>query len=263
VLHASAFDRYRAGDSRIHRLDPRVKVVVTVAFILSNALLPDGAWLGYTLALLVVITVTVLARLPLAFAVKRSLVALPFTAAAVTMIFTLPGHAVLAVPAGPWTLLATDAGLVRFASVVIRSLLSVQMAILLTATTPFPDILHALAHLRVPPTLVAVLSFMFRYLFVLADETMRLMRARDARSACAPGRHGGGSLRWRGRVAGNMVGQLFIRSYDRGDRVYQAMLARGYRGQMLTLHPHAMSRRDWAVGALALAALVGLQAVAR
>jgi cobalt/nickel transport system permease protein len=126
-------------------------------------------------------------------------------------------------------------------------MLSLQMAILMTATTPFPDILHALRHLRVPAILVSIIAFMYRYLFVLVDEVARLLRARAARSARLPDHQGGGTIIWRAKVAGHMAGQLFVRSLDRSDRVYQAMLARGYRGSLLTMNPHVMRPLDWAV----------------
>jgi cobalt/nickel transport system permease protein len=121
------------------------------------------------------------------------------------------------------------------------------MAILLTATTPFPDILHALRHLRVPGILVSIIAFMYRYLFVLVDEVARLLRARTARSARLPGQKSGGTVSWRAAVAGHMAGQLFVRSLERSDRVYQAMVARGYRGTLLTMHPHRMRPLDWAI----------------
>ncbi len=57
---------------------------------------------------------------------------------------------------------------------------------------------------------------------------------------------------WRARVAGNMAGQLFLRSYERSDRIYNAKLARGYQGQILTMRPHDITRRDWLFGALAV-----------
>jgi cobalt/nickel transport system permease protein len=263
MMHASTFDRYQTGESLIHRLDPRVKVVVTVLFILSNVLLPDGAWPAFLLAWGMVVGVNRLARLRWTYALKRSFIALPFALAAVTVIFNLPGQPVVTLNLGPWSLAATDAGLIRFGSIVIRSWLSVQMAILLTATTQFPDLMHALRHLRVPQLLVAVISFMYRYLFVLADEVMRLLRARDARSARPPGGGGGGTVLWRAKVAGHMVGQLFLRSYERSDRVYNAMLARGYRGHFLTLNPHVMQAGDWLCASVAVLLLVGLQVMAR
>ena len=260
-MQITTFDRYVGGASLVHRLDPRVKLAVTLLFILSNALLPDGAWLAFAAAWGFILLSCVLAGLGPGFTLKRSFVALPFALAAVSVVFALPGRPLFALDLGPWHLVATDAGLVRFSSIVTRSWLSVQLAILLVATTQFPDLLHALRHLRVPQILVAVIALMYRYLYVVGDETQRLLRARDARSARATGHPAGGSLLWRARVAGSMAGQLFLRSYDRSDRVYNAMLARGYRGQVLALSPHVMVRRDWTVGAAAVALLLLVQAI--
>ena len=260
-MQLAAFDRYQTGQSPIHRLDPRVKVVVTVLFIVSNVLLPDGAWLAFLLAWGLVLGVNLLSNLHPVYAFNRSFVALPFVLAAITVIFTLPGRPLASFSLGPWTITATETGLVRFASIVVRSWLSIQMAILLTATTRFPDLMHALLHLRVPVTMVAVISFMYRYLFVLVEEVIRLLRAREARSARPAGGGGGGTMGWRARVAGHMAGQLFLRSYERSDRVYSAMLARGYTGQFLTLNPHVMRPGDWTMGALAVAWLLLLQLV--
>lgn len=260
---SQSLDRYRSGDSLIHHLDPRVKVVVTLLFVVSTALLPDGAWLAFSLSWGLVLLVTAISGLGFGFVLKRSLVALPFAVAAIAMLFNLPGRPLFSVQVGAWELTASDAGLVRFLSVLLRSWLSVQMAILLTATTQFPDLMHALRHLRVPGLLVAIISFMFRYLAVLVDEVTRLLRARQARSArLAPGQ-GGGSIAWRARVAGNMTGQLFLRSLERSDRIYNAMLARGFQGQFITINPHAMQRRDWTLSGLALLALAVLQVVGR
>jgi cobalt/nickel transport system permease protein len=267
-MHVNTFDRYQAGESLIHRLDPRVKVVITVLFILSNVLLPDGAWLAFLLAWGLILLVSALAGLGLDYAIKRSFVALPFALAAVTAIFALPGQPLFVwnLPpwgsmGGPWHIVATDAGMVRFASIVARSWLSIQMAILLTATTQFPDLLHALHHLHVPQLLVIIVSFMYRYLFVLTDEAMRLMRAREARSARLTPGGGSGSLAWRARVTGNMAGQLFLRSYERSDRVYNAMLARGYNGQFLSINPHIMHASDWVIGSFAVIILLLLQMI--
>jgi len=263
-VHFNAFDHYQSLQSAVHRLDPRVKVVVTVAFILSNVLLPDGAWLAYGCSWLIVLAASRLAHLSLRFVLSRSLVALPFALGAATIVFSLPGEPVFAVKLGPWALVATDAGLTRFASIMLRSWISVQMAIVMTATTQFPDLVHALRHLRVPSILVSTFSFMYRYLFALSDEAVRLMRARDARSA-QPLAEGspGPSLALRAKVAGNMAGQLFLRSYERSERIYDAMLARGYSGTLLTLHPHAMTRLDWLWCGIAIAAIALIQAIAR
>lgn len=260
-MHINTFDHYQHHHSRVHQLDPRVKVLITVGFIVSNALLPDGAWLAFMLSWLTVIVLTTLSGIPAWVIVKRSFIALPFMLAAVTVIFTVPGDVIWT---GPWGLAATDAGLARFVSILFRSWVSVQMAILLMATTPFPDILHALRHLHMPALLVSIIAFMYRYIFVLADEVGRLLRGRAARSARLPGKSGhGGSLRWRAGVAGSMVGQLFLRSFERSDRVYNAMLARGYTGELLTMNPHVMQTFDWlALGGFAVL-LLFIQAVGR
>ncbi|HNB51982.1 MAG TPA: cobalt ECF transporter T component CbiQ [Anaerolineales bacterium] len=266
-MHLNTFDQYQARASLIHRLDPRVKVIVTILVILSNVLLPDGAWLAFALSWGLILGINQIARLGARYLLVRSFIALPFALAAVSVIFTVPGNPVFALGVGKAVLVLTDAGLIRFASILLRSWISVQAAIVLTATTPFPDLIHALRHLRVPSILVAIISFMYRYLFVLSDETLRLLRAREARSAAPlPGRgqaRVGGSLSWRARVAGSMIGQLFLRSYERSDRVYNAMLARGYQGQLLTMHAHEMTPRDWAGFGLACFLLLLLQILGR
>lgn len=262
-MHAAHIDRYEARDSLLHRLDPRVKVVVTLLFILSNVLLPDGAWPAYLAAWFFLLLAVSLARLSPLFVLRRSLLALPFVLAAVSVLFTVPGETRLSWQIGTLSLTVSDQSLIRFGSILVRSWLSVQMAILLTATTQFPDLMHALRHLKVPALLVAIIAFMYRYLSVLVDEARRLLRAREARSAQGPQGTAGRSLRWRAQVAGGMVGQLFLRSMERSDRVYGAMVARGYRGQLLTMNPHVMGRPDWFMAAGALLLLLTIQLIGR
>ncbi len=262
-MHSDAFDRYHHGHSFIHSLDPRIKVVVTIGFILSNALLPDGAWIAFALAWIFVLTGNVFSGLGVGFTFRRSFIALPFALAAITVLFSIPGKPVTSFQFLMWDFTITDAGLLRFVSIVIRSWLSVQMAILLVAVTEFPKIVHALRHLRVPAVLTVIISFLYRYLFVLADEVMRLLRAREARSAAAAGKRGGGRVEWRARVAGHMAGQLFLRSYERSDRVYNAMLSRGYKGELMTIHPHHFHASDWLIGVVSLVCLLAMQVVGR
>jgi len=262
-MHFDAFDRYHDTVSFVHRLDPRVKVVVTLAFILSNALLPDGAWIAFGLSLLFLLFATALSNLGIAFTLKRSFVALPFALVAVTVLFSIHGSPLTSFHFLFWDLTITDAGLLRFISIVIRSWLSVQMAILLVATARFPDLIHALEHLRVPMILTTIIAFLYRYLFVLADEVFRLLRAREARSAAVAGSRSGGSVAWRAGVAGSMAGQLFLRSYERSDRVYNAMLARGYTGHLQTMNPHVLKRVDYITMTFAILFLLLLQLAGR
>ncbi len=262
-MHFDAFDRYHEKESFIHHLDPRVKVVVTVAFIVSNALLPDGAWMAFVFAWLFLLAANVLSRLGIAYTFKRSLVALPFALIAITVLFSIPGKPVANFSIAMWDFVITDAGLLRFVSILIRSWLSVQIALLLVAVTRFPDLIHALEHLRVPAILTTIIAFLYRYLFVLTDEVLRLLRARESRSAASAGKRSGRGVVWRAKVAGNMAGQLFLRSYERSDRIYNAILSRGYTGHLYTLNPHEMKSRDYFVTAFAIAILFIVQIIGR
>jgi cobalt/nickel transport system permease protein len=234
-----------------------------VGFILAIVLLPDGAWPAYLLAWVMLLAASLVSGLGLGFTFRRSFVALPFALAAVTALFNVPGAPLWTWQVGSLELTATAEGLVRFISIVIRSWLSIQAAILLVAVTQFHDLIHALEHLHVPTMLTTIVAFLYRYLFVLTDEVLRLTRARAARSAALPDQKSGGSVFWRAAVAGHMAGQLFLRSYERSDRIYNAMLARGYTGHLRTLHPHVMTRADWLAGALALTCMLLLQLAGR
>ena len=262
-MHADIFDRFQEADSRMHRLDPRVKVVLTVLFILSNALLPDGAWTAFGLSWIVLLWANQLSHLGVEFTFRRSFVALPFALAALSAIFSPIGQPLAEWTLGPIKLIPTDFGLIKFISILIRTWLSVQAAILLVSITRFPDMIHAFEHLRVPVVLTTIISFLYRYLFVLTDEVIRLLRARKSRSATVAGFKPGRSVLWRARVTGNMAGQLFLRSYERSDRIYNAMLARGYTGQMRTLAPHIMKPSDWLFVALSFVIIILLQLIGR
>lgn len=254
-------DRYIAGSSVIHALDARVKLLLTVLMIVCAALLPVGSWLAL-LALTALIWATIIASgVGLVTILRRSLLALPFLAVVVTIIFSIPGRPVFQLPLGFVTLTATDAGLLRFATIIWKSWLSMQAALVLTATTHFLDVLRALQALHMPRIIVALLSFMYRYLFILVDEAQRLLRARDCRSAALNG-SGGGSLLWRAQVTGRLVGTLFLRSFERSERIYVAMLSRGYHGELRSLRSPALNRRDrrFAIGSGAVLLIITAQA---
>ncbi|MCX7855830.1 MAG: energy-coupling factor transporter transmembrane protein EcfT, partial [Anaerolineae bacterium] len=169
-MHLHALDTYVPGQSPVHRLDPRVKLVLTVLFILTAALTPDRAWLIFGLLEVLVLAAILASRVGLALVQKRSALALPFLLAALTVIFARPGEIgqgqALPLPGTPWMI--SEAGLWRFLSIAARSYLSVQAAVLLAATTQFPDLLWGMRALKVPRLLVAVGGFLYRYLFVLA-----------------------------------------------------------------------------------------------
>jgi cobalt/nickel transport system permease protein len=250
-LHYNLSDQYHHRSSLIHHLDPRVKVVVTFFYILAISLTPEGSWWIFGFFLVLILAAAWLADLDLVFTIRRSFIVLPFVLAAIALPFTTPGSSLFEIPGLGWTV--TESGMIRFVSILVRSWLAVQAAILLTATTRFPNLLWALGALRFPKPLVSTIGFMYRYLFVLADEALRMIRARAARSAQVPS-SARPSIRWHGRVAGSMVGSLFLRALARSERVYAAMLSRGYDGHMRSLIRFNMTNIDRI--AIVLAALL-------
>nr|HID13497.1 cobalt ECF transporter T component CbiQ [Anaerolineae bacterium] len=261
-MHIHALDTYRPRASPIHHLDARVKLTLAVLFIVATALTPDGTWPAYVLLTGLALGVTVVSQLGMGFVQRRAAVALPFTLAAVTVVFSTPGRPLLATRVLGWELALTDAGLIRFVSILLKSWLSVQMAVVLTASTPFPALLQAMRGLRLPKVLVAIAGFTYRYAFVIGDEALRMMRARTCRSAAPDGR-GGGSVFWRARVTGGMVGSLFLRSIERSERIYDAMLARGYDGEVRSLRPSVLRPCDILVALPLVLMLVAIQVLAR
>jgi len=192
---------------------------------------------------------------------RAAFIALPFLLAALPLVFTRSGDPLGTVPIGPLTLTVSGEGLRMFATIALKSWLSVQVALLLTFTTPFHDLIDALRRLRLPAIMVAIISFMYRYLAVLGDEGTRLLRARAARSADPDG-HGGGSIRWRAGVAGSMVGTLFLRSYERSERIYLAMQARGFEGTLRHAHGRDIQAAEWVAFAVLLIGLSAFEAAA-
>jgi cobalt/nickel transport system permease protein len=273
-MHVHFLDPYKEGVSPIHRLDPRIKLVLTLAFIVTCSLAPVGVWAVYMLLFALSLSVIILSEIGVGKVLRRAMLALPFVLAALPLIFTSEGEVLFKIPLGFGELTVYGPGLERFLSIGLKSWLSVQMAIVLATTTPFPDLLLAMRGIRIPKLLVAVFGLMWRYLFVMADEAGRLMRAREARSGVLPDDRRqttdegsqqatndysklgkpGGSIAWRARVTGGMAGNLMLRSLARGDRIYDAMRARGYDGEVRLLSAPRVGGGDWAalVGGLAV-----------
>lgn len=262
-MHIHFLDPYQPHSSIVHTLDPRVKFVLTVSFILTCAIAPVGAWPVYILLFSLVLAVEILSELGVSYVIKRSVIAVPFVLAALPLIFTIPGTPLVRLPLGNWSLIITLEGVERMLGIAVKSWLSIQAAIMMSATMPFPDLLLAMRAVKVPRLLVAIFGLMWRYLFVLADEALRLMRARAARSGHSDQVElkTGGSLTWRARVAGGMAGNIFLRGFERSDRIYMAMLARGYDGEVRALPLPPLRRMAWLVLGLGWAILILLLAL--
>jgi cobalt/nickel transport system permease protein len=225
-----------AGDtaSPIHRLDPRAKIVGLLAVTVVAVSTPAELWPVYAVCGAVLAAVAAVGRIGPGVVWRRARIVLPFVVLAAAFLpFVRRGGAT--VEFGPFTL--SEAGLAIFAAVTAKAAIGTVSAVLLGATTTFPDTLRGLERLRVPRLLTLVAAFMYRYLFVVVDEVQR-MRAALAARGYRP-RHA-----LHARPVGRAASSLFLRTYSRGERVYSAMLARGYTGAVPALRPLQAGRAD-------------------
>ena len=239
----SFLDRYSDRDSLIHRLDPRTKFVAVFLYILALALTSLAVWPVFAVYFVLIAVLILLSRVPALYILKRSLLIIPFVLLiAVFIPFFKGGDTFASFTVWTWHVSASYHGLQVLVTILVKAWLSVLSLILLTSTTKITDLLRGLEQLRLPRVMVMILSFMYRYIFILTDEVLRMKQARDSRNF-------GGSRLWRIKTVGKMAGTLFIRSYERGERVYTAMAARGYDGQTRTLRQLNFGLSDLLFGA--------------
>lgn len=227
---------------------PHVKVAAAVAFVVAVAVTPRSTLWPYAVDALALAVVVRAAGLRWRFVATRASVVTPFVLFAVLIPFVSSGDRVdvLGVP-------VSEEGLRSAGHVLAKAVLGVVTSVVLAATTELPRILAGLDRLRVPPVLTQIAGFMLRYLEVVTGELRRMRTSMTAR---------GYDPRWIGqaRPIAAASGALFVRSYERGERVHRAMLARGYAGTMPRLHDDVATATDW-VGALAPAAVALLAAL--
>ncbi|WP_405985902.1 cobalt ECF transporter T component CbiQ [Streptomyces sp. NBC_00872] len=235
---------YRHGHSPVHRLPPHCKLAAVLCFVIVVVSTPREAVWAFALYGVLLGVVAAVARIPAGFLLRRLLIEIPFVAFAVLMPFVVPGDQVrflglsLSVPGlwGAWNVLA-------------KGTLGVAASVILASTTELRSLLLGLQRLRLPSLLVQIASFMIRYGDVITDEMRRMSIARRSRGFEARGvRHWG--------VLAKSAGALFIRSYERGERVHLAMVSRGYTGTMPVIDEVTASRAQWTyAAALPLTAL--------
>lgn len=224
-------DRLSYGETFMHRLDPRAKVIGTVLFLLTVISFPKYEIAALAPFFLYPALYFAVGEIPVRFIVKKMIIVSPF-AIFIGMFNPVLDTRTTAVLFG----LSVSAGWISFASILMKFALTVSAALLLIATTSFSGVCHALRRLGFPALFVSQLLFLYRYLFVLMEETMRIIRARDMRSF---GKRGTGL-----RVFARLIGILFLRTVDRAERVYYAMLSRGFRGDMPALKRSRMVLPD-------------------
>lgn len=221
------------GHSVVHRLAPEAKVVAVFAFVFGVALTPREAFWAFALDAAALAAVAVVAKVPARFVLTRATVVAPFLGLALLLPFVADGPRTEVLGLG----LAVE-GLWGAWAIAARALLGVTASILLAATTEIPDVLKGFERLRVPPVLTQIAAFMLRYLEVVAGELGRMRTAMTARGYDP-------RWLWQAKPIAAGAGALFIRSYERGERVHAAMLARGWNGTMPELRGAPATTADW------------------
>jgi cobalt/nickel transport system permease protein len=231
---------YRPGATAVHALPAHCKLLAVLGFVLIVVATPREAVWAFAAYAALLAAVAVAARVPPGLLLRRMLIEVPFLAFALLLPFIAEG------PRTTWLggLSLSESGLWGAWNILAKGTLGVAASVLLAATTEIRHLLLGLQRLRMPPLLVQIASFMIRYADVIAGELRRMRIARESRGFTARGpRH------W--AVLARTAGALFIRCYERGERVHLAMLSRGYTGALPVIDRLTASRAQWA-GAAAL-----------
>ena len=234
---------HAAGELHAHGtllwIDARSKIACMFGVVGAAVSTPPKAWQAFAAYGGLLLLFGLIGRVPWLILAKRLVVVLPFLLLVLVFVpFMKPdfSHGEHWVPVLGFRLSSHGVEVVR--TVAFKSLTCVCALMLLSATTSFQSLLRGFERLHVPRVFIEIVAFAWRYLFVLRDEAQRMLRARDARAW-----HG--RWLWQAWVIGLMIGSLFLRAYERAERVFQSMEARGYHGHSHTYHDKPMSRPDW------------------
>jgi len=231
--------------SPIHRLAPEAKIVATLGIVVCVAITPREAIWAFGVYALIAVAIVTVSRVSPLFVLARLAAIVPFLIFALFIPFIGTGETTVV-----WGMELSVDGLWASWNILAKATLGAVVTIVLTATTEVPDIMKGLGVLRVPPLLTAIAIFMVRYLELITDELNRMRVAMTAR---------GYDPRWLSQVRpiASSAGALFVRTYERGERVHNAMVARGLTGVMPALEHRRASPAEWAaVGLVVLICVV-------
>ncbi|MGH8792365.1 MAG: cobalt ECF transporter T component CbiQ [Stackebrandtia sp.] len=238
---------YVPGDSPVHRMPGEAKIAASALFTVAVVLTPREALWAFGCYAVLVACVLAVARVSPLWLLSRSLVETPFLLLAVLLPFTAGGPTLQLLG----TALSID-GLYGAWNVFAKATLGVWASLILAATTPVNALLAGLDRLRCPAVVVQIATFMVRYVHVMIDEARRMRMARLARGDDP-------RFLWQLRGYAFGLGALFLRSYERGERVYVAMLSRGYDGRMPLAATLPVARpAHWSAAAALLLAAYGI-----
>jgi cobalt/nickel transport system permease protein len=246
--HALHLDR----STPVHRLPAEVKIAATVLFTIVVVVTPREEFVAFGGYGVVLAVVAALARIPPGWLARRATIELPFVLLAFVLPFFGPGERV-----HRFGLSLSIDGLYGGWNIVAKGTLGVLASLLLAATTTMRDLILGLDRLHCPRALTQIATFMLRYIDVLADEAGRMRVARLSRGYDP-------RFLWQVKAFAIGVGALFLRAFERGERVYLAMVSRGYTGRLPSPDRAAATARQWAAastvpvvaGAIALAVVL-------
>jgi cobalt/nickel transport system permease protein len=206
------------GHSAVHRAPAHLKLVVLLGFVLLVVATPREWYLAYAGYVTVVLGVIVAARVPVLYVVRRMVIEVPFLVFAVLIPFVATGPRVDVLG-----LSVSEPGLLAAWGLAAKGTIGVMSSLTLAATTEPSEVLIGLRRLRMPELIVQIMGFMIRYLDVVTADLGRMITAMRSR-----GVEPRSPRNW--PALARTLGALFIRSYERGERVHLAMLSRGYDG---------------------------------
>ncbi|MDF2092936.1 cobalt ECF transporter T component CbiQ [Knoellia sp. 3-2P3] len=222
------------GHSRLHRMPAHLKLVAMLSFVVLVVATPREEYWAFGVYAVLLLGVIAVSGVPFGYLARRMVVEVPFVVFAALMPFVATGPRV---EVGPLTL--SEQGLLAAWGLLAKGTLGVLASLTLGATTEPRDLLAGLERLRLPHQLVQIMGFMMRYLEVVTSELKRMRIARESRGFAAT------SVRAWPALA-STAGALFIRSYERGERIHLAMLSRGYNGRLPLTHQATATPAQWA-----------------
>ena len=227
---------HRPGDSPVHRLPPQVKLVAAFVSVLCVVATPRHEFWAFGGYLALLLVVWAVARIPISWFATRALIELPFVVLAVALPLVGGGDRFHVLG-----LNLSVAGALAGWNILAKGTLGVLVSLTLAATTAPRDLIVGLQRLRAPALLTTIATLMLRYAEVIVGEARRMRTARICRG------HDPRFL-WQVGATAKAVGTLFIRSYERGERVHLAMVSRGWTGAMPDPGRGAVGAARWLRG---------------
>jgi len=252
-LNPFIVDKFSTLVSPLHSLDARVKIISFMALVVVAVSTPPEYFVAFAAYAVILIAAIAISRVPARYFAMRLLMILPFVVLVAIAIPFVHTDSALTVPGiGFNPANASRSGWMILWNVTAKAFIAITALSVMSATTTFPDFIKGLERMRVPRALIMPTVFMYRYIFVLIAEALRMKRAADSRL------YEGRWLKHAGTI-GRMIGTLFLRSYERGERIYCAMIARGFDGSIPSTGTNRLQFADFAFLAIMLGLITAVR----